>query len=96
MAKKISLLHCTTEYPAPLEELNLNVINTLSKKYKASIGYSDHSNNLITPIIATSQLSTSLNSGNLAKVEGPANLGTFVPLTGCIGVLSFFFFIKLL
>ena len=55
IAKKISLLHCTTEYPAPLEELNLNVINTLSKKYKASIGYSDHSNNLITPIIATSK-----------------------------------------
>ena len=41
--------------------------------------------------MATSQLSTSLNSGNLAKVEAPANLGTFVPLTGCIGVLPFFY-----
>ena len=37
------------------------------------------------PTIATSQLSTSLNSGNLAKVDGPANLGTLVPLTGWIG-----------
>ena len=44
------------------------------------------------PTIATSQLSTSLNSGNLAKVEGPANLGTFVPLTGWIGSLFPFFF----
>jgi len=35
-----------------------------------------------TPTIATSQLSTSLYSGNLANVDGPANLGTFVPLTG--------------
>ena len=35
-----------------------------------------------TPTIATSQLSTSLNSGSLANVEGPANLGTLVPLTG--------------
>ena len=35
-----------------------------------------------TPTIATSQLLTSLNSGNLANVDGPANLGTFVPLTG--------------
>ena len=40
-----------------------------------------------TPTIATSQLSTSLNSGNLAKVDGPAYLGTFVPLTGWIGFL---------
>ena len=55
LRKKISLLHCTTEYPAPLEELNLNIIDTLSKKYVTSIGYSDHSNNLITPIIAASK-----------------------------------------
>ena len=34
------------------------------------------------PTIATSQLSTSLSSGNLANVDGPANLGTLVPLTG--------------
>ena len=55
LRKKITLLHCTTEYPAPLEELNLNIINTLSKKYVTSIGYSDHSNNLITPIIAAAK-----------------------------------------
>jgi sialic acid synthase SpsE len=55
LSTKVSLLHCTTDYPAPLDELNLTVINTLSKKYKTSIGYSDHSNSLITPIIATSK-----------------------------------------
>ena len=42
------------------------------------------------PTIATSQLSTSLSSGNLAKVDGPANLGTLVPLTGWMGFLFFF------
>ena len=42
------------------------------------------------PTMATSQLSTSLNSGSLANVEGPANLGTFVPLTGCIGFPNIF------
>ena len=55
LSKKVTLLHCTTEYPAPIEELNLNVIDTLSKRYNMPIGYSDHSNNLITPIIATSK-----------------------------------------
>ena len=46
-----------------------------------------------TPTIATSQLSTSLNSGSLANVDGPANLGTYVPLIGWIGFLLRSFFI---
>ena len=29
--KKVSLFHCTTEYPAPLNELNLNVIDTFNE-----------------------------------------------------------------
>lgn len=55
LAKKVTLLHCTTEYPAPIDELHLNVIDILKAKYKISIGYSDHSNNALTPIIATSK-----------------------------------------
>ena len=41
--------------------------------------------------MATSQLETSLNSGSLANVDAPANRGTLVPLTGCMGFLFFFF-----
>ena len=55
LVKKVTLLHCTTEYPAPVDELHLNVIDLLKDKYKISIGYSDHSNNALTPIIATSK-----------------------------------------
>lgn len=41
---KIMLLHCFIKYPAPLAELNLNVIETLQKEFPdAIIGYSDHS-----------------------------------------------------
>lgn len=40
---KISILHCSTEYPATIENLNLRSINYLSKKLKMKIGYSDHS-----------------------------------------------------
>ena len=54
LVNKIILLHCTSEYPAPLNELNLNVIDTLKKRYQIPIGYSDHSNNPMTPIIAAS------------------------------------------
>jgi len=55
LSKKVTLLHCTTEYPAPVDELNINVIDTFKKRYKISVGYSDHSNNMVTPIVATSK-----------------------------------------
>jgi sialic acid synthase SpsE len=40
----IALLHCTSEYPAKIKNVNLRMINSLSKKYKnIPIGFSDHS-----------------------------------------------------
>ncbi len=48
----VTLLHCTTEYPAPTNELNLNIIDSMKNEYGLNIGYSDHSCNLLTPIIA--------------------------------------------
>lgn len=38
----ISLLHCTTEYPAPIIDVNLRAINTLKNKFGLRVGYSDH------------------------------------------------------
>jgi len=38
----VKLLHCTTEYPCPVDEVNLNVISTLSKYFTLPVGYSDH------------------------------------------------------
>lgn len=40
---KISILHCTSEYPASDKSLNLNYLKTLMKKFSCPIGYSDHS-----------------------------------------------------
>ena len=40
---KVTLLHCTSEYPAPYEDLNLNAMQTLAKEFNLQIGYSDHS-----------------------------------------------------
>ena len=41
--KNITLLHCTSDYPANFKELNLNAIQALKEKFKLNIGYSDHS-----------------------------------------------------
>ena len=39
---KISVLHCCSAYPAPLNEVNLRAIITLKQEFNLSIGFSDH------------------------------------------------------
>ncbi len=39
---RVTLLHCTTEYPAPYGEVNLRAMNTLSEAFGLPVGYSDH------------------------------------------------------
>lgn len=41
-ADDITLLHCTTNYPCPYEEVNLNAMITLEKAFGLPVGYSDH------------------------------------------------------
>ena len=48
----IVLLQCTSSYPAPLEEINLKVIDTLKKKFKLNVGFSDHSLGIIASVAA--------------------------------------------
>lgn len=43
---KITLLHCTTEYPAPIEDVNLKAMNTMANELKLDVGYSDHTNGI--------------------------------------------------
>lgn len=39
---RVTLLHCTTEYPAPFAEVNLQAINTMAVAFGLPTGYSDH------------------------------------------------------
>ncbi len=48
----ITLLHCTTEYPVPIEETNLKAILTLKEAFKLPVGYSDHTPGIEIPIAA--------------------------------------------
>ncbi|MFA6357067.1 MAG: N-acetylneuraminate synthase [Candidatus Omnitrophota bacterium] len=38
----ITVLHCNTEYPTPLEDANLRAMLTIRDKFKVKVGYSDH------------------------------------------------------
>lgn len=49
---EIILLHCTTEYPAPIDEVNLNAMNSMKNAFGCEVGYSDHTEGIEVPIAA--------------------------------------------
>jgi sialic acid synthase SpsE/protoporphyrinogen oxidase len=50
----VILLHCNSSYPAPLNDMNLNVIKTLKSAFKIPIGLSDHTFGLLASTISLS------------------------------------------
>lgn len=52
--KNITVLHCNTEYPTPMEDVNLKAMLTIKNRFKVSIGYSDHTLGIEVPIAAAS------------------------------------------
>lgn len=52
---KVTLLHCTTEYPAPVESANLRAIDTLAAAFGLPVGYSDHTLGIETAIAAAAR-----------------------------------------
>lgn len=55
---KVSILHCTTEYPTPFEDINLNAMDDMRKTFQLPIGLSDHSEGVIVPIAAVAKGAT--------------------------------------
>lgn len=56
--KDLILLHCTTEYPAPLESVNLLAMKTLEKEFGYEVGYSDHTKGIEVPCYAVAMGAT--------------------------------------
>ena len=49
---EITVLHCNTEYPTPMIDVNLKAMLTIKEKLGVSIGYSDHTLGIEVPIAA--------------------------------------------
>lgn len=49
---KITALHCTTAYPAPMNDVNLSAMISIQKAFGVSVGYSDHSEGIEVAIAA--------------------------------------------
>ncbi|MBU8713675.1 MULTISPECIES: N-acetylneuraminate synthase [Brevibacillus] len=52
---KVSLLHCTTEYPTPYNDVNLRAIDTMAQAFGLSVGLSDHTEGIAVPIAAVAR-----------------------------------------
>lgn len=50
--KNITVLHCTTEYPSPYEDINLRAMKTIKDKFGVKVGLSDHSKGAHIPVAA--------------------------------------------
>ena len=48
----ITVLHCNTEYPTPMEDVNLRAMLTMRQKFGVKVGYSDHTKGIEVPIAA--------------------------------------------
>ena len=50
--EKITILHCNTEYPTPMCDVNLLALNSIKKRFQTENGYSDHTVGIEVPIAA--------------------------------------------
>ena len=56
--ENLSILHCNTEYPTPMADVNLNAMSTLRSHFGIEVGYSDHTEGIEVPIAAVAMGAT--------------------------------------
>lgn len=79
--KDISLLHCTTEYPAPVADVNLRAMLTLKEEFGMPVGYSDHTQGIEIPIAAVAMGATIIEKHFTLdrNMEGPDHKASLEP-----------------
>jgi len=55
LKKRLTVLHCTTEYPAPFADVNLRAMDTLASAFGLPVGYSDHTDGIAVSIAAAAR-----------------------------------------
>lgn len=80
-AGKITLLHCTTNYPTPMEDVNLNAMLTLKNEFGCEVGYSDHTRGIEVPIAAVALGATVIEKHFTLDrcMEGPDHKASLEP-----------------
>ena len=78
---KITLLHCTTQYPTAYCDVNLKAMLTLHKKFGYDVGYSDHTQGIEVPIAAIAMGATVIEKQFTLdrNMEGPDHKASLEP-----------------
>lgn len=78
---QITVLHCTTEYPAPLGDVNLKAMLSIGAVFGVAIGYSDHTEGISIPLAAVAMGATVIEKHfTLDKsMEGPDHKASLEP-----------------
>ncbi|WP_273130288.1 N-acetylneuraminate synthase [Bacillus weihaiensis] len=77
----ITVLHCTTEYPTPFEDVNLAAMKTIKEEFGVPIGYSDHTRGIEIPIAAVAMGATVIEKHFTLdrNMEGPDHKASLEP-----------------
>ena len=77
----VTVLHCTTEYPTPLEEVNLKAMVVMGQTFGVAVGYSDHTLGITIPIAAVALGATVIEKHFTLdrNLEGPDHKASLEP-----------------
>ena len=80
-ATDITLLHCTTNYPCPYENVNLKAMDTLKNAFQLPVGYSDHTVGIEIPVAAVARGAKVIEKHFTLdrKMDGPDHLASTEP-----------------
>lgn len=81
LQKYVTVLHCTTQYPAPISSINLKAMNEMRETFQVPIGFSDHSEGIVIPIGAAAMGATVIEKHFTLdkKMEGPDHVASLNP-----------------
>lgn len=79
--ENITILHCNTEYPTPMQDVNLTAMNTIGHELGVDIGYSDHTLGIEIPIAAVALGATVIEKHFTLdrNLEGPDHAASLEP-----------------
>lgn len=79
--KDVTVLHCNTEYPTPMHDVNLLAMQTIKQNTKTKVGYSDHTIGIEIPIaaVALGAMVIEKHFTLSRKMEGPDHNASIEP-----------------
>lgn len=77
----ITILHCNTEYPTPMQDVNLSAMQTIEETFNIPVGYSDHTLGIEIPIAAVALGATVIEKHFTLDItmEGPDHKASLEP-----------------